>query len=581
MAKTVKWCFIVFCVFLASLFFRQQELPEFLVRGLCERFSAGDTVLSCDSASFGFREGLKLRDVRLYDRSRHDAMSPVCSVESVSIWPLRRRVRIVAAKFPRLGDEYYEGDVSPAAETGFDGSAIKLPRLPAFELELIDPEILGVAPERVTARVEVSSSKLELRSFHLDWPDQDIRMWLDGFCTVDLAGARLFGDVRGTARQEHIRPLLKALDLPSSYPYMGGYSDTGTNGFTAVVGAVPAYCGWEVNLRTAELDLKLDLHPQACRYNDVPLAKVDGGLGVHVYYTGEYMGYDIKVGPLVASDHKGRQLAGWLVVHGTNDLDYLEFDASSELEKQDTLDIMGYLNEGTMDFLNCLTPPKVTAKGIFNCDEVNIPNNDFGGHFEVAKAGFLNQELSDAAFDYHLQGSEMTFDNVRAKGVSGGDISGKARFHLPIADGDEELSGDGSVVIKNGKLVRIPVFLALTSALADNVPGIEKLVNQSEARCDFTISNGVFKTENLIVQGAVFCIKISGTCDLTTDEVDLIARCTVMKEESVLGKYLIRPVLWPFTKLLTEFHVTGTKDAPKLTNTSVKKISETFKKVFD
>ena len=43
-----------------------------------------------------------------------------------------------------------------------------------------------------------------------------------------------------------------------------------------------------------------------------------------------------------------------------------------------------------------------------------------------------------------------------------------------------------------------------------------------------------------------------------------------MKKESVLGKYLIQPVLWPFTKFLTEFEVTGKARDPKLRNTSVK-----------
>ena len=580
-AKTVKWCFIVFCVFLASLFFRQQELPEFLVRGLCERFSAGDTVLSCDSASFGFREGFNLRDVRLYDRSRRDAMSPVCSVESVSIWPLRRRVRIVAAKFPRLGDEYYGYVTNECEEAVAEAASFEPPRIPAFDLELVDPEILGVAPERVTARVEVSPRKIEIRGFHLDWPDQEVRMELDGRAVFDLAAEKIRGEVHGSARQEHIRPLLKALDIPQAYPYMGGYPDTGTNGFTEVIGPVPASCSFTVDLAARDLELELDLHPTMGKYNGVRMQRADGKLGVHNCFSPTNRCYDVRIGPLVATDLKGRALSGEMAIRGTNDCDWLEFNAASAIAKDDLLGIMDCFAPGTFDGFVCLKPPRITAKGIFNIDDVNIPNNDFSGTMELDDGILFEQHLRDVRCDYRLRASEVEFTNLTAVTESGGEVAGSMRFHVPIADDDEEFYGEGRVDVRNGRIIRLPLFLALTTALADNVPGVDKLVDQSEAWCDFTVSNGVFRTGNMVVQGALVCIRVSGSCDMESGELDMFASCTVMKEESVLGKYLIRPVLWPFTKLLTEFHVTGTKDAPKLTNTSVKKISETFKKVFD
>lgn len=580
MWKTVKVIFIVFFIFLLSLCFRQQRLPGKWVEYICARLSSADVVVTCDSASIGFRDGLHFLNLRAYDRSRLDNLRPVLSTESVSILPLIRRVRVVAAKMPRLHDGYY-GLGTGAAETSSSAglSEFEFPLVPDFTLELDRPEILGIAPERLVAWVSVEPRRLALEDVGIKWPDQDVPMGVDGSCTVDLINMKLTGEVHGTARQEHIRPLLVALDFPVAYPYMGGYPDTGTSGFTGVIGPVPAFCAWNVDLATREMKLDLELHPQMGRYNNVRLDRVDGRLGIHVYFTDSYMGYDVSVGPLVAVDHRGRQLSGSLVVHGTNNLDYLEFNASSGLEMQDTLDIMGYLNRGTFDFLRCATPARVTAKGIFNCNDVNIPNNDFGGRLEIDQGSLYKHDFKDLKLDYRLVGSEIFVSNMTAKSVSGGDFSGSASFHLPMAEGDERSYGRGSIKIENGKLVRIPLFFALTSALADNVPGLDRIVNQSEARCDYTVSNGVFRTDNLVVQGSLFCIRISGSCDFNKDELDMIAHCTIMKEESALGKYLIQPVLWPFTKLLTEFHVSGSTGDPVLSSTSMKTTGEIIKKV--
>lgn len=45
--------------------------------------------------------------------------------------------------------------------------------------------------------------------------------------------------------------------------------------------------------------------------------------------------------------------------------------------------------------------------------------------------------------------------------------------------------------------------------------------------------------------------------------LDFTVRVTLLKNESLLGKFLIRPILWPFSKLLMEFKVTGGLDAPR------------------
>lgn len=623
----MKWIFIVFCFFLGSLFFRQQELPGEWVSSLCARFSSPDLVVGCSSASVGFRHGFHFQGVRVYDRTRRENMVPVFSAESVSIWLVSRRVKVVSAKLPRLGDSYYYGEAAgaPKAEK-VDLATLRFPKLPRFALELERPEILGVAPARVEAEVRVRPRGIWVSRIKLDWPGQEARMWLDGDCAVDLDRRRIIGGVRGSAVQAHIRPLLKALDLPVSYPYMGGYPETGKAGFTEVIGPVPVSCDWNADLVTGEFSLDIDVHPEMGRYNGVRMRRADGGIGVHVYFPGDWMGYDIRIGPLVASDLKGRTLEGVLTVHGTNNLDYLEFDAQSTLDKQNLLDIMDCLNDGTLDFIECLTPPTVTANGVFNIDEVNIPNNDFGGRMSVASARFLSNEVSAVSCDYRFRGDGIAFSNLAARAKLGGRIGAGVELRFPgftgsnttfhaaidyrdgslaeMADSlkfdlgekhgkvdahfdlsgpldsesrDQGLAGSGNIRVSDGRLARIPVFSVLTSALADNVPGFDKLVDQSEACCDFTVGDGKFRTDNLVVEGAVFCIKASGSYDFVNDDLDFIVHCTFLKKESLLGKYLIQPILWPFTKLLTEFRLRGQIDDPKIYSNTV----NTLKKAID
>jgi hypothetical protein len=47
------------------------------------------------------------------------------------------------------------------------------------------------------------------------------------------------------------------------------------------------------------------------------------------------------------------------------------------------------------------------------------------------------------------------------------------------------------------------------------------------------------------------------------DDLDFVVRVRFMRDDSILGKYFIRPITWTFSKLLMEFKVTGSLDEPK------------------
>ena len=602
--KAVKWCFIVFCVFLGSLFFREQRIPADWVVSAVDSHMPSNIVFKCDSASFGFRRGARMRGIRLYDRERADPVKSVVSADSASVDFFLRRVRIVGLKIPSLHDGYY----LPGNSERNERLDVEIPDMPSFSLTLIRPDVLGIAPDRVVATVRTNPRRVEFNDVCVSWPDIDRAMSVNGSVYIDFDEQRFHAVARGEARQSHIRPLLVTLDVPTAISYM--------DAFTGVTEPVPVSASWDVNLVNNDFRMHLDLHPMLGRYNGVPMRRVDGELGLSVYTRGTNLNCVTTVGPLSALDPKGRTLDGRLVVAVTNDVTRLEFDAKSGLALKDILSIADCLNDGTLDCVSCETPPAITVTGTLMPDPARQADNDLHGTVAFKRGVFFESPVEDVAFSYSYVGDTISFDDISMRGKDGGHYTGRAKLHVPASDPDSasfsmafvcrdgslgeiadalggnfggrhgvvnsevevtgpistnlypHLNGRGRVRVTEGRIAQMKLFMGLTDYLAANVPGIASLVNQSQASVDYTITNGVFASNNILIEGAVFSIKASGTYDIPADKLDFTVRLQLLKNESFLGK-LVHPVMFPFTKLLLEFKVTGSVDDPKWNYISV------------
>ena len=152
----------------------------------------------------------------------------------------------------------------------------------------------------------------------------------------------------------------------------------------------------------------------------------------------------------------------------------------------------------------------------------------------------------------------FSFDLGDRRGVVMGNvhITGPLQTNLT-----ERVNGSGKISCKHGHLAQLNLFAGLTDLMAKRVPGIAALVTQSQGSLDFTITNGVFRTENLLVEGKVFSIRGSGTYSIPTDQLDFKVRVQLLRNDSILGK-LTNPVMWPFSKLLMEFQLFGSLGKP-------------------
>lgn len=331
--KTVVLGIIVFLLFVGSLFFREQSLPSSWVEEACDRMLPTNVVVHVSSLSFGFRHGLHVRDLKLYDTSSKDVMTPVVSAESISVNFITHRARAVGLTYTRLPDSYYlPGNMERNCRLD-----VQLPEIPRYTFVLERPDILGIRPERVTGEVEVSGNRFVAERLHLDWPDTDERMSVDGFCWVDIPNQEVYGEVRGLARQPHIRPLLVCLDVPSSYPYF--------DAFTEVPAPVPCFCSWKVNLINNDFDLRLKLHPQLGKYNSVPMKRADGDIHLHIYTRGTNLNYRQTIGPIRGVGIKNENLGGTVIVEGTNGNNRVTVKAESALPVAELMKIGGFTGD--------------------------------------------------------------------------------------------------------------------------------------------------------------------------------------------------------------------------------------------
>ena len=599
LAKTVKWAFIVFCVFAASLFFREQALPRFAVERICSAASTERFIFRCGRVAFGLRSGLAISDVNIFDSGRESVVEPVACAKCARIDFLRRRVEIDALRVPRLGDSYYE----PGNREMSNSLDCSLPEIGDFDLVLKSPVVLGLAPHEVQAKVRVERRSAEILKAGMTWSGHAGKAYLSASASADLDSAVLRGEVEGLSHPEFIRPFLVALDLPLVISYM--------DEFTGVQGLVPARCGWEVRLDNADLKLSLDLSPKLGRYRSVPVDRAEGVIETTGMTRGTNFMYTARIGPLAALDPKGRRLEGKVEIRGsTEDRPRISLDAKSGFDLKDVIVFTEVLDDGVLDPLECVDPPKLEFHGLLATCVEDQQCNDLHGKCELGRGSLFGSSFASATLECSYVGSDFTVTNVVAKGLRGGELRGCAVMSIPGLDeerarfrvagtylgtveefievfgleddgrrsgtlrGDFELEGPmgsnvvarlcgrGSVSSKDGRLSQMRLFAGLTEVLADKVPGVGAIVNQSSGSCDFTISNGVVETGNVLIEGGLFSIRGGGSLDLRTGALDFTLRVQFFRKDSIIGT-LVSPVTWAFSKLLMEVHLGGTLAEPE------------------
>ena len=423
--RTVKVTFIVLCVYLGSLFFREEHVPGSWVEALLRHVVSDPLVIHVDSLSYGFRRGIVLSGVRLYDSSCKDPLKALAGADEIAFNPFGRDLRAVRLFYSRLFDGYYE----PGSTDRDEPVETEFPDIGRFHVTLVEPDVLGIRPARLVCDVDVAPRRIDFSSIVLDWPDGVGRSGVRGLCYLDLDRQEVYGEIEGTATTAQIRPLIVTLDVPVALPYM--------DAFTEVPEPCPSKCAWKVDLVRSDFDLWLDLRPKLGKYEGVPMKSASGKIHVHNCTRDDCLHYVTTVGPIVGTDTEGRYLDGTVVVVGTNRQNTVTVKAKSSQPLADVLRIGGfegdYMDRDVIGETDCDLEFRFPRAMTNNYEVLNGRGHVTvkGGHLmrmkgfkglieampSIAPAVTWLSDSTQASFDYVIRNGVLKTDNAYIEGT--------------------------------------------------------------------------------------------------------------------------------------------------------------------
>ena len=608
--KGLFWLLLLlFLAGLVLLYILERDIPAPFVRRLAAAASTDDLHVRIERATYSLKSGLRLYRIKALPKRVAD--SAWVSADEVAIaialqpnLPLGERLRGITVK------NIVMPSLPPKAVDAQKKSDPVHPIMLPFPLVVEKADILGIQAERLSATVTLADARISATDIDIRWPDKAFPMQVKGYAELDLTARRAAGKVKGQAFPDNLLPLFTFLHARGAIRQI--------NCFSKLTRPIQAEYSFDVDIDNSDFSMLLDLDVGPCDYRGVPLAFAKGTLGI--YGTNIYT--TVAVGPIKAESTAGAPLSGSLVYR--EETEGLELDVATRMELTPLITIINVLNHGELDRIQSFGPLSVSATGVvaLSSTESTLPNN-LTGKVSFSEGSILNLLVKDMTGDFSLTGYTARFDNVTGTSMSGGKIAGDITFFFPdyaatatvfrtdiqVANvALEEIShafnvtnaraglvsgtirldgpthkhtihalcGEGHVKVRDGVINRMKLFAGFTDYLTRTIPGVSSLVNQSSGSMDFTITNGVLKTENLVIEGDLFSIKGRGTYNLATDKLDFVAQANIFKQKTIAGK-ITHLVTLPFTRLLLEFRVFGSLEHPDWSYVNIlEKITDGF-----
>jgi len=120
--------------------------------------------------------------------------------------------------------------------------------------------------------------------------------------------------------------------------------------------------------------------------------------------------------------------------------------------------------------------------------------------------------------------------------------------------------GGGQATLKNGLLWEIPAFGVFSPVLNALVPGLGNSP-ATEGNGTFIITNGVVRTDDLVIRSPAMRLQYRGTVDFE-NRINARVEAEMLRDMWLVGP-LVSTVLWPVTKLF-EYKLSGSLSQPKM-----------------
>ncbi len=186
---------------------------------------------------------------------------------------------------------------------------------------------------------------------------------------------------------------------------------------------------------------------------------------------------------------------------------------------------------------------------------VDIPKATLFGGGVVLKAE-ASVKPGDSSFgasvhleDVDLQSiTKLYFDYTDSKGQLTADYTFRA-----IGGNDRAMTGQGSILIKNGNVLAMPILGPLSLLLNEIIPGIGYQPAHS-ASADFSVANGVINTRDLLIKGTGFSMIGHGNIYYLDDRMEMSVRLNAQGLPGLM--------LFPVSKIF-EYESVGSAAHPK------------------
>lgn len=146
---------------------------------------------------------------------------------------------------------------------------------------------------------------------------------------------------------------------------------------------------------------------------------------------------------------------------------------------------------------------------------------------------------------------------------SKGRLAGRVQLAGPLDSAKlDALHGAAKLSARDAAITRVPLFAGLTDFIGRNVVGVDLLVMQSDSDLRLSLTNGLATVERLTVDGNMLSIVAKGKCRVDAPDlpVEGVAQVRFFHSRSLAG-FLARLVTLPVSKLM-EFRIYGPLSKP-------------------
>lgn len=440
-----------------------------------------------------------------------------------------------------------------------------------IEIDLRDLMLRGVKVRRLSARMETAPGGWTLNDIKLETPDGR----LDANAVMDDGGLRF-------AASANMSPvaLVPIMRLEGTRSWLRRWSNDESSSYkTLIRGTGPEL---DPDTWTTQIDFEagsftyrdegfdslsgtVRLSPGKVEYFDLDIARPEGSgrlvRAVHDTRTElvTVEGFSGDLDPVVVTRALAPGFAGNLTPYRFSRPPRWSLEGVIGPEDGDSDCVVTIESGGVLEyeiFGETLPFNNVGGTVTFQGSEVvfDLDGGLFGGD---ASAVFTIQRgvRPGIAGEVRLRGVEYgTLSRVYAPGARPeGDLTGHFVFNSVLGDA-RTLSGRGVAILVNGDLVSLPALGPLTPLVGALLPApINDYSVAREASANFTVENGVFRTDDFEALTSAFRMNGSGTIDPIGDKLDFEMNVNVRGAPGL--------VLLPVSKLL-EFQGSGSFTEP-------------------